>query len=636
MHHRPVLLISITLFVAPLAIYVLTLAPTFVFADSAELALAATTGGVAHPPGFPLYLVLAGLFSHLPLGDDVAYRLNIFSALAAALTAPTIYLGLHLLLRSEVHRDDLESEIRLADHAPPATAALLFAFSLTFWQQATIVEVYTLNLAMTSFLFLLAAAHYRFCCMRAPRIWVIVVFGLVAGLGVANHLTLAFFLPGSGLLILLAPHQSRGQRIRSIGISVSAAVVVGLAAYSVLPIRAATDPILNWGDPDLGERFWRHITGWQFKTSFQPGWKTAWKQLGVFAHMGWTEFGPLPLILIGAGIIRLTKRGPTILICLALCFLIPFLWGLSYDIAEDQETYFLIPFLVLGILAGYGAARGMEAGSQRWPTRASRWGLAAAAILIGVSPLALNWSRSDRSLQMEARDYGLDLLETVQTDAVVFTRAWNLYAPTLYLQHIEGVRRDVDVIDLNLLRYSWYIPYLRQSAPRTLSGLDERIARFQRLQKIWERDELPAPDGHAELDSRYQRLIAGMLTEAWKANRPVYATRNIIFENHSDHPLSRCGVEFATPLPETIAFRILPPGKRTKFPDLSLRNRWVRASSDPISEKVREEYLVLWLNRGKYFEALGKPAQAAEAYQKADAIPPGSKAAREALTRLLR
>ncbi|MCZ6689463.1 MAG: DUF2723 domain-containing protein [Planctomycetota bacterium] len=636
MHHRPVLLISIALFLAPLAIYVLTLAPTFVFADTAELALAAATGGVAHPPGFPLYLILAGLFSQLPLGDDVAYRLNVFSALAAALTAPTIYLGLHLLLRSEVHREDLESEFRLVDHAPPATAALLFAFSLTFWQQATIVEVYTLNLAMTGFLFLLAAAHYRFCRMRAPRTWVIVAFGLVAGLGVANHLTLAFFLPGSGLLILLAPHQRRGQRIRSVGISVSAAVVVGLAAYSVLPIRAATDPILNWGDPDLGERFWRHITGWQFRTSFRPGWNTAWKQLGVFAHMAWTEFGPVPLILIGAGILRLTRRGPVILLCLALCFLVPFLWGLSYDIAEDQETYFLIPFLVLGVLAGYGAVRGMEAGIQRWPTRASRWGFAAAAILIGVSPLPLNWSRSDRSLQMEARDYGLDLLETVGTDAVVFTRAWNLYAPTLYLQHIEGVRRDVDVIDLNLLRYSWYIPYLRQSAPRTLSGLDERIARFQRLQKIWERDELPAPAGHADLDSRYQRLIAGMLTEAWKANRPVYATRNLIFENHSEHPLSRCGVEFATPLPETIAFRVLPPGERIQLPDLNLRNRWVRASSDPISGRVREEYLVLWLNRGKYFEALGKPTQAAEAYQKADAIPPGSKAAREALTRLPR
>src|SRR5215207_7572765 len=63
-----------------LVTYLLTLSPTVNFLDSGELITVGATGGIAHPPGYPLYTILGSAFIHLPLGDP-AWRLNMLSAL---------------------------------------------------------------------------------------------------------------------------------------------------------------------------------------------------------------------------------------------------------------------------------------------------------------------------------------------------------------------------------------------------------------------------------------------------------------------------------------------------------------------------------------------------------------------------
>lgn len=66
-------------------LYILTLAPTIYNLDSAELTTAAATGGLVRATGYPVYLMLGWLWTHLPLGD-VGYRMNLLSATSAAAT----------------------------------------------------------------------------------------------------------------------------------------------------------------------------------------------------------------------------------------------------------------------------------------------------------------------------------------------------------------------------------------------------------------------------------------------------------------------------------------------------------------------------------------------------------------------
>ena len=78
-------------FLVALSVYSWTLAPTVTLVDSGELILAARCLGVAHPPGFPLYVALAHLASLVPIGN-VAQRVNFVSAFFAALACATLTL----------------------------------------------------------------------------------------------------------------------------------------------------------------------------------------------------------------------------------------------------------------------------------------------------------------------------------------------------------------------------------------------------------------------------------------------------------------------------------------------------------------------------------------------------------------
>jgi hypothetical protein len=76
-------------FSVALAVYMATMAPTVTFVDSGALIVAAHTSGVAHPPGFPLWLILARAAAWLPAGST-AVRVHLLSAVSAALAAALV------------------------------------------------------------------------------------------------------------------------------------------------------------------------------------------------------------------------------------------------------------------------------------------------------------------------------------------------------------------------------------------------------------------------------------------------------------------------------------------------------------------------------------------------------------------
>ncbi len=146
-----------TVFFAALILYSWTLAPTVTLTDSGELIVVAQGIGVAHPPGFPLWVILAHLASLVPLGN-IAVRINFSSAVFAALASAMLTLVVaelmiaipYLLTRKKrsAQRNKKAEDSPIAQLlicAPALGAGLLMAFSRTLWAYATIAEVYTLN-----------------------------------------------------------------------------------------------------------------------------------------------------------------------------------------------------------------------------------------------------------------------------------------------------------------------------------------------------------------------------------------------------------------------------------------------------------------------------------------------------------
>src|SRR5213075_2600909 len=153
-------------FLVALLLYGWTLAPTVTLTDSGELIVVARGLGIAHPPGVPLWIILAHLASLVPFGN-VAQRINFSSALFAALAcamltlvvAELIITASYLAAAKRRKRGTKKTEeLGVTDRvvaAPALGAGLLMAFSRTLWFYATITEVYALNTLLILAIFFL-------------------------------------------------------------------------------------------------------------------------------------------------------------------------------------------------------------------------------------------------------------------------------------------------------------------------------------------------------------------------------------------------------------------------------------------------------------------------------------------------
>ena len=126
------------------ALYLRTLAPGVLGGDSGEFQFAAWLGGFAHPTGYPLYLLLGYLWTHLLPFGDAAWRMNAFSALWGAVAVGLLYLLALRMLQMTAPAGWPVAISRLL----ALLAAAIFAVTPTFWSQAVVAEVYTLNAAL--------------------------------------------------------------------------------------------------------------------------------------------------------------------------------------------------------------------------------------------------------------------------------------------------------------------------------------------------------------------------------------------------------------------------------------------------------------------------------------------------------
>ena len=163
--------LALALTVLALFVYVQTLSPSlsYLSPDGNELATIPYLLGLAHSPGYPVYTWLGKLFTLLPFGD-IAHRVNLMSAVTGALVSGGLYLLITILLNPRIASPMLRRAAALC-------SAMLFAFSLTFWSQSVIAEVYAPNIAFFA-LTLLALLHWE----RTRRDRDFFLFALVFGL----------------------------------------------------------------------------------------------------------------------------------------------------------------------------------------------------------------------------------------------------------------------------------------------------------------------------------------------------------------------------------------------------------------------------------------------------------------------
>ena len=651
-------------FLIALLLYSWTLAPTVTLTDSGELIVVAHGLGVAHPPGFPLWVILAHLASLVPLGN-VAVRINFSSALFAALASAILTLVVAELMittpylptwkkRSAQQKKKAEdSRIgQLLICAPALGAGLLMAFSRTLWSYATIAEVYTLNtLLILVVLFLML--RWRRCIVADRRDagqaitthdgWLYaaaLTFGLALGV---HHVTVGLVLPAVAAIV----YRTEGLRFFASRRLVYAALIsVGalVAVYAYLPFAASRSPVINWGNPRSVQEIWWHITGRQYRVflSFTP--KMMGAQFFEFCKMASREFGlawlPLPLVFAFAGIGSAFKRDRTTFWFLLFIVIANLAYDLSYQIAEDKDAYYLPVFISIAIAAGFGIRWLIQLAVSKSMSVTRSYLVAATAILLtSVTAFAANWPVNNRRDYFIAYDYVENLFSTIEPNGLLLTQDWQVASPMFYAQEIEQRRRDVKVVDVNLLRRSWYFDYLRHAFPGMIERSREKIDAFVEILKEWERD----PGAFARDQLLTQRITAAFFemlrSIVTNENRvaPVYITRDLLFAERTNAELGRWINQNYQLVPQGLVFNLASDQTFHDSPDPHLQTRGLADGTvrfekdDVINLKVLPVYTSMLINRGSYLALFNQHERGIVAFREALALDPSLAAAREGL-----
>jgi 4-amino-4-deoxy-L-arabinose transferase and related glycosyltransferases of PMT family len=473
-----------------LVVYLLTLAPSIPPGDSGDLITSAVVLGIAHPPGYPLATMLGHLFTLLPLGTP-AYRVNLMSALLA-----TGAIALVAFLIAKVATDPLEvaSPRRgswLAIVAG-ATGALLLAFSTQFWLYSVVAEVFALNNFFAAALLLLALIWYR----RPTRRWALWLFFLVAGLASSNQQTIVLLGPGLAILLVagIRRRNPRGslfpdrmlRRELLIGVGL---LLVGLSPYLYLPIAAAQDPVLNWGNPQTLDAFIRLVT----RADYGSGQLIAGGAHGSVLENFAVFFGYLPdgfgvggCVLAVAGLWAL-RRARIVGLALITCFVVAGPVFLAYAnppippgiIRGIIARFYILPSVPFAVIAGLGAHEILMAldsvlRSVRFRRLAPMVAGVAAVVMLALplSTAAAHWAITDQSSNYVTRNLTEDLLRPLEPNAILLTVGDTSILGSWYIQHAEGYRPDVTVVALPLLTSPWYVQQLRRQQPDLVIPFD--------------------------------------------------------------------------------------------------------------------------------------------------------------------
>ncbi|HYW86968.1 MAG TPA: DUF2723 domain-containing protein, partial [Chloroflexota bacterium] len=420
------------------AVYAATLARDVTWqnggGDGPELATAAYVWGVAHPPGYPLYLTVLRVAQLVPLGD-IALRSNAFSAFSAVLAAVLLYATLRTLPTSRVAGNDWSG------HVGASFGAAVFAFAPLVWSQAAVTEVYAFEAFLLS-LFLLTLVRY----WRAQSARRLLVAATTLGLLISHHPPFAV---AAVILGWSAFVSSRSWQTCLMTTLVP--LLIAVALFATVALRASFQPWLNWGEPTTFGDWFAHVTALSYRGYFlsatlsEDARRATYAAATLVRQGGWLA---TVLAAVGLGWLWQQSRPVAVACCSLAAFFVVF--AVLYN-ARDSIVYLAPAVTVVALGAGLGATWLLRLLAPR------------AAVVLSIALLTSiawqvrsGWPEVDVAHDRSAREWATQRLQDLPDGAVVHVQVDDQLFALWYLQGVEGLRPDVVVVDDRLLATPWF------------------------------------------------------------------------------------------------------------------------------------------------------------------------------------
>lgn len=417
--------------------------------DAGDLVTAAYTGGIAHPPGYPLYSLIGYILGHLPV-STVAWRIGLLSSIPMAGAVALVY-----MLLTKITRHKLVSFL--------STSILTTTYLI--WLYGIVPEVFALHAFFTMSI---VYVSYLFSIQPSKRKLQFVAF--LIGLALTHHHIIVFALP-----VVIAFLWQQRTFIYKLSLRDEASIVMcgifGLTPYLWAYIAAVRNAPIVWDDPLTLKNIIRLISRADYG-SFQSG--TAYGQdirsrLLQFVAIGdlyLQDFSLLGVLLCITGAISGWFQNRKIAAPLIIGFLstgpgyffyASYLFTTAFHIATAER--FAIPsYLFFTMLMGYGMYTIFHAISSATRQHAARMlplVQAGTITLMLILPLSLVYSNhaklSPLKYDRTAEKFGRDILRTVETGSVIFLQGDHPVFNTQYMYYTYSMRPDVKLVHMTKL-----------------------------------------------------------------------------------------------------------------------------------------------------------------------------------------
>ncbi len=598
--------------VAAFAVYYFTRAPGLTFIDSGELAAVCSIPGIAHPTGYPLYTILGWLFIHLLQPVKPIIVLNtlsaVFSCIALFVFSRSV---VNLFNNSTVAQGRFQPVTETAAACSAFAGTLLLAFSSVFWSVSLVTEVYALHgLFISLFIFLslksfAAGSKKGQAAPGASFLWFALLL-FILGLSFCNHMSTVLFIPS--LIYLFIAERSwqtlGGKQLLLLLVF----FLCGISFYLYLPIRAAYYPALNWGNPQTWETFLWHVSGKQYRVWMFSSPSVALQQLENLLILLLKSFGIVPLLLVPFGLWNLFHRNRQILWFTLILLVTDILYAINYDI-QDVDPYFLPVFFVFAL---WMASAMLFFTSKTLYKRKSIYYLVICGLCsLFLFPLLLNFNEVNQNKNRLVEQYSRSILHNLNQNALILSYQWDYFcSPCYYLQLVEGLRPDVAMIEVQLLKRSWYITQLQKNYKELMEKSRDEVAAYaQELYKF----EHGLPYDPQVIQQRYMEMLNSFIRNNI-GSRPVYVTCEIEKE---------IGVGYAR-IPEGLVFRLSEKRHYAPFAitDIAIPKAGDFRENDRLHLALRSFYTFMLTSRGLFEAEHSNFSQAAVLLQKALELDP--------------
>ncbi len=422
------------------ALYALTAAPGAIFGDPSEYQFIPAIWGIAHPPGYAFYTLLAGVWQRIFRVGSVSFRTNLLAGAAGAWTVSRV-----ALMALEARRPMTEERPWFLAAWSAGIAGLALGIAPDVWQHSIHANAHIVSVALTMTQIWLLARWARDDDDR----WLFTT-AFFCGIGVMHHPITVWGLPAYALFILMRcprlPLQPKTW-LPCVGFG-----LLGLLPWLYFPLRS---PHVPFGPTDMRSwaGFLRHATAQGLRVNlfhFGPAdWPDRWR---VFWSLLRLQY-PWPLLaLMLWGAVALARRKPRFALLWGL-FLLGHL-GFTLNSVQDVMAYLLHAFAALAVLIGVGAQEVMASLSRKW-SAAVGGGLT--LLLLGA--LIFTFPRISLREWREADAFVAHVTERFagQGEHAALVSDWEHLTPYFYHTYVEGL--EIDPADMRPVYATGSLPW---------------------------------------------------------------------------------------------------------------------------------------------------------------------------------